>query len=319
MDPLLILFGLGVGILVGATGMGGGSLMTPLLILLFGVKPVVAIGTDLAYAAITKTVGGWRHLRAGTVHTPLSLWLALGSCPGALTGVAILELLELGDILLVLIAASLLLTGTLVLLRALIWSGEGERDHIDMRARHKVAAIVLGFTVGVCLGITSAGSGTLIAIGLILAFRLSPRRVVGTDVMHAALLLWVAALAHVASGNVDFALAGTILIGSIPGVWIGTSLATRLPERGLRPALGIVLLSSGMALLGKAGLEIPSVVLVSTPIVLIVLSYLLLRARPAAKRAEAAEAEHEVVETVAHPSRAQPPAPHHPQPAPAEV
>ena len=318
MDPLLILFGLGVGILVGATGMGGGSLMTPLLILLFGIKPVVAVGTDLAYAAVTKTVGGWRHLRAGTVHTPLSLWLAIGSCPGALAGVAILEWLDLGDILLVLVAASLLLTGTLVLLRALIWSGEGERDHIDMRARHKVAAIVLGFTVGVCLGITSAGSGTLIAIGLILAFRLSPRRVVGTDVAHAALLLWVAALAHIASGNVDFALAGTILIGSIPGVWIGTSLATRLPERGLRPALGIVLLSSGMALLGKAGLDVPPVMLVATPVALVILSFVLLRRRPASEQEHAAAAEHEVVETNAHPARPHA-APRHPQPAPAEV
>lgn len=317
MDPLLVLFGLGVGVLVGATGMGGGSLMTPLLILLFGIKPVVAVGTDLAYAAITKTVGGWRHLRAGTVHTPLSLWLAIGSCPGALLGVGILEWLDLGDILLVLVAASLLLTGSLVLLRALIWSGEGERDHIDMSRRHKVAAIVLGFTVGVCLGITSAGSGTLIAIGLILAFRLSPRRVVGTDVAHAAILLWVAAFAHLISGNVDLALAGTILIGSIPGVWIGTSLATRLPERGLRPALGIVLLSSGMALLGKAGYDVPAFVLVATPLVLIVASYLLLRARPEPAREHAIEAEHEVVETNAHPSR--PHSPHKPQPAPAEV
>ena len=318
MDPLLILFGLGVGVLVGATGMGGGSLMTPLLILLFGIKPVVAIGTDLAYAAVTKTVGGWRHLRAGTVHTPLSLWLAIGSCPGALTGVAILEWLDLGDILLVLIAASLLLTGSLVLLRALIWSGEGERDHIDMRRRHKVAAVVLGFTVGVCLGITSAGSGTLIAIGLILAFRLSPRRVVGTDVAHAAVLLWVAALAHIVSGNVDFALAGTILIGSLPGVWIGTSLATRLPERGLRPALGIVLLSSGMALLGKAGYDIPAAVLVATPVVLVILSFVLLRRRPRAQAVRGDAAEHEIIETNAHPARSHSPV-HHPQPAPAEV
>lgn len=318
MDPLLILFGLGVGVLVGATGMGGGSLMTPLLILLFGIKPVVAIGTDLAYAAVTKTVGGWRHLRAGTVHTPLSLWLAIGSCPGALTGVAILAWLDLGDFLLVLVAASLLLTGALVLLRALMWSGGGERDHIDLRRRHKAAAVVLGFTVGVCLGITSAGSGTLIAIGLILAFRLSPRRVVGTDVAHAALLLWVAALAHIVSGNVDFALAGTILIGSLPGVWIGTSLATRLPERGLRPALGIVLLSSGMALLGKAGYGIPPAVLIAIPIGLVILSFVLLRRRPDSEPAHGDAAEHDIIDLDAHPTRPHSPA-HHPQPAAAEV
>jgi len=319
MDPLLILFGLGVGVLVGATGMGGGSLMTPLLILLFGIKPVVAIGTDLAYAAITKTVGGWRHLRAGTVHTSLSLWLALGSCPGALLGVAILEWLDLGDILLVLVAASLLLTGSLVLLRALIWSGEGERDNIEMSLRHRVAAVVLGFTVGVCLGITSAGSGTLIAIGLILAFRLSPRRVVGTDVAHAAILLWVAAFAHLISGNVDLALAGTILIGSIPGVWIGASLATRLPERGLRPALGIVLLSSGLALLGKAGFDIPAAILVGTPVVLVIISYLLLRRRsePTPEPIAAAQTV-SAPGAAAHASKPHPPS-RKPQPAPAEV
>ena len=317
MDPLLIVFGFGVGILVGATGMGGGSLMTPLLILLFGVKPIVAVGTDLAYAAITKTVGGWRHLRAGTVHTNLSVWLALGSCPGALLGVGILRWLDLGDILLVLIAASLLLTGSLVLLRALVWSGAGERDHIDMRLRHKLAAVVLGFTVGVCLGVTSAGSGTLIAIGLILAFRLSPRRVVGTDVAHAAVLLWVAALAHLVSGNVDMALAGTILLGSIPGVWLGTSLATRMPERGLRPALGIVLLSSGLALLGKAGYAIPPAILIATPVILVVVSFLLLRSRPEAEREHAEEAEAAVAETIADPHR--PPTSHKPRPAPAEV
>src|ERR1700710_1141022 len=94
MDLTIVLFGLGVGILVGATGMGGGSLMTPLLILVFGINPVVAVGTDLAYAAVTKTVGGWRHLRSGTVHGGLVLWLAVGSCPGALAGVWILERLR---------------------------------------------------------------------------------------------------------------------------------------------------------------------------------------------------------------------------------
>src|SRR5215218_2114999 len=119
MDPVLVLFGLGVGVLVGTTGMGGGSLMTPLLILLLGVKPVVAVGTDVAYAAVTKTVGGWRHFRQGSVQAPLAWWLAAGSCPGAVAGVLILEHLGLEDELLPLIAGSLLLTGALVLLRAL--------------------------------------------------------------------------------------------------------------------------------------------------------------------------------------------------------
>jgi uncharacterized membrane protein YfcA len=282
MDPLLILFGFGVGILVGTTGMGGGSLMTPLLILLFGVKPVVAVGTDLAYAAITKTAGGFLHLRKGTVQTSLAWWLAIGSCPGAVVGVVLLERLGLDDILLPLIAAALLLTGALVLLRALISQGAGERESVVMSTRHKVAAVALGAGVGFVLGLTSAGSGTLIAIGLILGFRLLPRRVVGTDVFHAAVLLWVAAIAHLFSGNVDLLLTATILLGSLPGVWLGTHLAVRLPERGLRPALGVVLLGAGLALLTKAGLDIPAAVIVAVPLALGALAFLVLRLpRPA--------------------------------------
>jgi uncharacterized membrane protein YfcA len=281
MDPWLILFGFGVGILVGTTGMGGGSLMTPLLILVFGIKPVVAVGTDLAYAAITKTAGGFLHFRKGTVQTSLAWWLAAGSCPGAVLGVILLERLGLDDILLPLIAGALLLTGALVLFRALMSQGAAERDEVVLERRHKVAAVILGATVGFVLGLTSAGSGTLIAIGLIIGFRLAPRRVVGTDVFHAALLLWVAAIAHLFSGNVDLLLTATILIGSLPGVWLGTHLATRLPERGLRPALGVVLLSAGLALLTKAGAEIPAAVIVAVPLVLGLFAFLILRDRPA--------------------------------------
>jgi uncharacterized membrane protein YfcA len=277
MDPWLIVFGFGVGILVGTTGMGGGSLMTPLLILLFGIKPVVAVGTDLAYAAITKTAGGFLHFRKGTVQTNLALWLALGSCPGAVLGVILLERLGLDDILLPLIAGALLLTGALVLFRALMSDGANERETVVMETRHKLAAVALGASVGFVLGLTSAGSGTLIAIGLILGFRLAPRRVVGTDVFHAALLLWVAAIAHLFSGNVDLGLTATILIGSLPGVYLGTQLSQKLPERGLRPALGVVLLASGLALATKAGVDVPVAVIIGVPLALGALSYLLLR------------------------------------------
>jgi uncharacterized membrane protein YfcA len=287
MDPAIILFGLGVGVLVGATGMGGGALMTPLLILIFGVKPVVAVGTDLAYAAVTKTVGGWRHLMKGAVHKRMAVWLAVGSCPGALVGVWVLDRLRdaygdgFDDLLMVLISAALLLTGLLILLRALALSeaSRREREHLKMATRHKVAAIVLGFTIGIVLGVTSAGSGTLIAVGLIMGFRLTPHLVVGTDVVHAAVLLWVASAAHLISGNVDLALAGTILLGSIPGVWIGANLSTKLPADALRPALAIVLVASGITLLTKAGLEIPVTVLVAVPLGLAVLSYLVHRSR----------------------------------------
>jgi uncharacterized membrane protein YfcA len=288
MDPAIILFGLGVGVLVGATGMGGGALMTPLLILVFGIKPVVAVGTDVAYAAVTKTVGGWRHFRQGTVFPRMAFWLAVGSCPSALAGVWLLDRLRVvwGDdfdtFMLLAIGGTLMLTGGLVLLRALSLADHAarERGAFRMETRHKVAAVVLGGSIGFVLGITSAGSGTLIAIGLILGFRMSPRRVVGTDVAHAAVLLWVAALAHIVSGNVDFGLAGTILIGSIPGVWLGVHLATRLPDRALRPALGIVLLTSGLGLLSKAGLDLPAAVLIGVPLALAALTVAVLRRRP---------------------------------------
>jgi uncharacterized membrane protein YfcA len=287
LDPLLILFGLGVGILVGTTGMGGGSLMTPLLILVFGIKPVVAIGTDLAYAAVTKTVGGWRHFRQGSVDIPIALWLGVGSIPGALGGTLLLDRLQAlyGDAIDngVIIAVALLLTGAAVFWRALFMPRmvERERETIEpLERRHKVAAVGLGLVIGFVLGATSAGSGALIAVGLILVFRLKPLRVVGTDVFHAAIVLWVAALAH---------LAGNILIGSVPGVWIGARFAASLPPDGLRTALGVVLLASSLGLLTKVGVAIPAPVLVIAPVALGVVAYFVHRSRRAPRLRTATE------------------------------
>jgi uncharacterized protein len=278
VDFALVAFGLGVGILVGMTGIGGGSLMTPMLILVFGVTPTTAIGTDLAYAAVTKTVGGYKHWKQRTVDLTLSTWMAIGSVPAAVLGVYVLTLLEdwLGDDfddgVIVLLAGALLLTGTATLIRALLKRmQERERDTIDMEQRHKVAAVALGVCVGFVLGVTSAGSGALIAVGLILLFRLTPQRVVGTDVFHAAILLWAAGLAHVVAGNVDFGLAGTILIGSVPGVWLGSHWSVRVDPAVLRVTLAVVLIGAGLALLIKAGLDIPVGVIVPFPVAVIAL------------------------------------------------
>jgi uncharacterized membrane protein YfcA len=278
VDYALIAFGLGVGVLVGMTGIGGGSLMTPMLILVFGVTPVTAIGTDLAYAAVTKTVGGYKHWRQRTVDARLSSWMALGSVPAAICGVWVLSLLEdwtgrdFDDLLLAVLAAALLLTGAATLVRALLKSmHQRERDTIAMERRHKVAAIGLGVSVGFVLGVTSAGSGALIAVGLILLFRLSPQRVVGTDVFHAAILLWAAGLAHVIAGNVDFGLAGTILIGSVPGVWVGSHWSVRVDPAVLRATLAVVLIGAGLALLIKAGLDLPVLVIAPFPVAVMVL------------------------------------------------
>lgn len=263
--------------------MGGGSIMTPLLILVFGIKPTMAIGTDLAYAAITKTVGGWRHWRQGTVDFKLSFWLGLGSIPSAIGGVAVLHVIErhtgenFDGIVLSMLSGALLVTGVAVSWRALFGTdvSERERDSIELEARHKVAALVTGATVGFVLGLTSAGSGALIAVSLILLFRLTPHRVVGTDVFHAAILLWAAGIAHFVSGNVDLVMAGSIMVGSLPGVWLGSHLAMRLPPEGLRPALGIVLLSAGLAVLTKAGVAVPPAVIVGVPVALAVFAWLL--------------------------------------------
>src|SRR3954464_6269536 len=275
MDPLIIIFGFGVGILVGTTGIGGGSLMTPILILVFGFKPTTAIGTDLAYGAVTKTVGGFRHWRQKTVDFGLSTWMAFGSVPAAVAGVYVLHLLEdkLGsgfdDAILVAVAGALLLTRIVILGRLLLpSSGKGERETTPLARRHKIAAVTLGASVGFVLGITSAGSGSLIAVGLIMLFRLTPQRVVGTDVFHAAILLWAAALAHVVAGNVDYALAGTILLGSVPGVLIGSQWSARVRASTLRLALAIVLIGGGLGLLVKAGTNIPPAVLAAVPVLL---------------------------------------------------
>jgi hypothetical protein len=279
VDLALVAFGLGVGILVGMTGIGGGSLMTPMLILVFGVTPVTAIGSDLAYAAVTKTVGGYKHWQQKTVDFTLSSWMALGSVPAAIGGVYVLTLLEdwLGndfeDVVIILLAGALLLTGIATLVRSFLKSmHERERDTIaPMERRHKIAAVLLGLSVGFVLGVTSAGSGALIAVGLILLFRLTPQRVVGTDVFHAAILLWAAGLAHVIAGNVDFGLVGTILLGSVPGVWLGSHWSVRVEPAVLRTTLAIVLIGAGIALTIKAGLDIPVAVIVPFPLAVIAL------------------------------------------------
>ncbi|HWW68208.1 MAG TPA: sulfite exporter TauE/SafE family protein [Solirubrobacterales bacterium] len=259
MDPAIVLFGLGIGVLVGMTGMGGGSLMTPLLILIFGIQPTTAIGTDIFYSAITKTVGGWRHFQMKTVNMGLVKWLAIGSVPAAVIGVAIVSLLErqigeeqLDSLVYAVLGGTLLMVGVVTLARALILRNlVSERDDFEIERRHKVAAVVIGATTGFVIGITSAGSGTVIAILLIAVFRLAPKKVVGTDVFHAAVLLWAAGIAHWIGGNVDFTLAANILIGSVPGVIIGAALSDKAPQGFIRTALGLVLIGSGIVTIQK--------------------------------------------------------------------
>jgi uncharacterized membrane protein YfcA len=284
VDPLVIVFGLGVGILIGMTGIGGGSLMTPLLILFAGIHPTVAIGTDLAYGAITKTLGGWRHLRKGTVDLGVSKWLAFGSVPGSIAGVAALELWlkHSPSVLLTGVAIALLVVSVSMLFRALFLRAaiERERESVFLDRATRVQAVGLGALLGFLLGLTSVGSGALIGLALILVFRLTPHRVVGTDVFHAAIVLWAAGLAQLVAGNIDFGLMATILVGSLPGVVIGTALSGRIPAVVLRPALGCVLLGSALGVLTKAGAELPTWTIVGVPALVGVAAALIHRIRP---------------------------------------
>jgi uncharacterized membrane protein YfcA len=294
LDPLIVVFGLGVGALVGLTGMGGGSLMTPLLIVVFGIKPVTAVGTDLAYGAVTKTVGGWRHFRHGTVDMGLSTWMAFGSVPAAVGGVYVLEAIkrhygaQFDDVMLTAVACALLFTGLAVMARSMFLPKliDKEKDRVVMTGRNRAYAVLLGVFVGFVLGVTSAGSGSLIAVGLILLFRLAPKEVVATDVFHAAILLWAAAIAHIVAGNVDYTLMVNILLGSIPGVWIGSHLVTRVDASTLRTALAIVLVGSGLGLLSKAGAGIPPAVIAAVPVLLAVVVIWQERKRRTQKRLE---------------------------------
>lgn len=293
---MIVSFGLGVGILIGLTGVGGGSLMTPLLLIVGGYSPTVAIGTDLAYGAITKTLGGWRHLRAGNVDLRLSRYLAYGSVPGSLLGVFTLDRLHhaygerFQSPLLYAVAGALALAAIASLYRSLFRPGLAakERDAAVLQRRvSKLATIGIGGTLGFVLGLTSVGSGALIGLALILLYKLHPRRVVGTDVFHAAVLLWTASIGHVIAGNVDFGLMGTILIGSLPGVWIGTWLVPYVPVPALRVALGAVLASAALGVCSKAGADIPAAAIVGLPLAVAAFALWLRRRRRAIAAATA--------------------------------
>ena len=269
MDPAIVVFGFGIGLLVGMTGMGGASLMTPLLIIVFGISPVTAIGTDIFYAAITKTVGGFQHLKLRTVHRGIAFWMAVGSVPSAIAGVWVIEILQskygedLDKYVLGMLGGALLVVGIATLVRSIFFKDViAERSAIHLYRRHKIAAVVTGVVTGFVIGLTSAGSGTLIAIALISIFRLTPQRVVGTDIFHAAVLLWAAGAAHFVGGNVDFVLAANILLGSIPGVIVGANWAVKAPQDFLRIALGVVLVASGTTLVlkeGDSGVVVPAI------------------------------------------------------------
>jgi uncharacterized membrane protein YfcA len=266
MDLRFSLIGLIIGFLIGLTGMGGGSLMTPIMILVMGVKPIVAVGTDLAYGAVTKIVGGAAHWREGTVHRKTAYFLAAGSVPATVLGVGIVSSIKKADpalvsILLthaiawVLILVALVLVGKPALTRAMrSWgtraSGDWRGDLMSLGERRPWLLTILGAVVGFVVGLTSVGSGTLIMVSLLFLYpRWEAKEFVGTDVFHAAILVSAASLAQLAAGNVNVPMMLALLLGSVPGVLIGSRLALGFPEKALRLGLASVLLVSGSQLL----------------------------------------------------------------------
>jgi uncharacterized membrane protein YfcA len=261
IDLAPALFGLLVGFLVGLTGVGGGSLMTPFLLSL-GIPAPTAVGTDLVYATITKLTGSVQHYRQRSVNLEVAVFLGLGSIPASLLGVQTLQWIkinfeaqEVQSIMVTIIAVTLVLVGASLIFKAFLpekwiksrqttWDGATK-----MSLKRRLATILFGATGGYLVGLTSIGSGSVMAVILLLLYPLTPAVIVGTDIAHAMVLSSVTGFAHILHGNVDFALAGTLLLGSIPGVLIGSRMAPRLPGRPLTIILAAMLIFVGAWLL----------------------------------------------------------------------
>ena len=259
MSWQFVLAGLFVGTLVGLTGMGGGSLMTPILVLLLGFSPTVAIGTDIAHGAIFKTVGAIRHRRLGNVQARLSAWMFLGSAPASLFGVWLSTWLKnsYGDGIKSVSAQVLggaLIFGCIGLAaKTVVHPKEVADVPFLLTKRDRIAAVLIGLVGGVVVGLTSVGTGVFFGLSLLVLYPLRARKVLGTDIFHAAALLYVAGFGHFIAGNVDIGAVGWLLIGSIPGVLIGSQLSLSVPDRPLRGTLAAVLGLSGLALLNVPG------------------------------------------------------------------
>jgi uncharacterized membrane protein YfcA len=247
MEPTTVALGFLTGLLVGLTGMGGGALMGPALILALGVPPVIAVGVDLVYSAITKLFGAAIHWRRGTVDPELAGLLLLGSLPGAFVGIALLALTRARgrdpDLVVTKVLGVALVIASLAMLVRLFSSG---RRALNLDRRWLVAA---GFVVGLFVGISSVGSGTLLVALLALTTSMPSARIVGTDLLHGVLLTAPAGAVHAWLGHVDVGLTVTILAGSIPGVLLGTRLSVWSPEWLLRPVLAVVLMTAGLRLI----------------------------------------------------------------------
>jgi uncharacterized membrane protein YfcA len=276
-DPSIAVAGLLVGIVVGLTGMGGGALMTPMLVFFFGVPPLTAVSSDVVASFFMKPIGGLVHLRHGTVHLGLVGWLCVGSVPGAFAGVLLLRWLggegDVQQFLLVALGAVLVLAALAMAAKSYLRLRERERRRVagtrgpaeqpltGVRV-NRAATVLVGVMGGLVVGMTSVGAGSLMIVALLLLYpAIRAGQLVGTDLVQAVPLVASASLGHVLFGDFVLGLTGSVLVGAIPGVWLGARVSSRSPGSLVRRALAIVLLASGTKLLGA-----------STPLVLVVVA-----------------------------------------------
>ncbi len=255
LDFGIALAGFIVGIVVGLTGMGGGALMTPVLVLGFGIEPLAAVSSDLVAAVVMKPIGGGIHFRRGTVHTGLVKWLALGSVPGALLGSYVISHLsgDVGDTIKIVLGVVLLIAAAAMVLRSYLVGHRGVGVEGEAARRvpvRRAATLAIGLVGGTIVGMTSVGSGSLMIVALMLLYpTLSAKELVGTDLVQAVPLVLAAAIGHLLWGEFELGITGSLLLGSIPGVIIGAQISSRASDRFIRPVLVLVLALTGLKLL----------------------------------------------------------------------
>lgn len=268
IDPWIAVGGAAVGFVVGLTGMGGGALMTPMLVLGFDIRPLTAVSSDLVAAAVMKPVGGAVHAKSGTVILPLVLWLVIGSVPSAFGVVALVNWLapeaRLDDIIELAIGVALVLASVGLMSKgALRARPEVDEDSSDEIVVHRGRTLAIGVFGGLMVGLTSVGSGSLMMVLLLLLYpAMSAARLVGTDLVQATPLVASAALAHMLFGDVDYWLTASLLIGAVPAVLAGARISATAPDRLIRPLLAVVLLATGTKLLGAPTPAVATVVLI---------------------------------------------------------
>jgi uncharacterized membrane protein YfcA len=257
VDPYIVLGSAVIGFLVGVTGAGGGALMTPMLILLFGVTPSTAISSDLVAAVVMRPIGAAVHLRKGTVNLRLVGWLTLGSVPMAFLGAYLLHLLGHAKAaeknVQIALGAALLVGAGAMVLRFVLDRRSGQRRHSvvhDLTVR-PLQTVAIGMVGGLIVGITSVGSGSLIIVSLLFVYpMIGANQLVGTDLTQAVPLTGAAALGALAFGHVELSVTTSLIIGSVPAVVVGSFLSSRAPDRYIRPAITFVILASGLKYVG---------------------------------------------------------------------